>query len=168
MVKPLSVFSKPDSLFANSIFLPCFRGHRLPALLCRLPSLLSSASRLSLHKSELRNGTKRRLAGRAVRAVFGLRRRMNEHFGQASSSSSSYLVISACLPCFLHPPSVSLQRQGTIYSAFQPLDCHRCPLHPVSGGVESVELHCLQKEVSGAECCPRAGTVCDGYLDHTG
>lgn len=40
-----------DWLFANSIFFPCFRGHQLSALLSRLPSLLSSAARLSLHKA---------------------------------------------------------------------------------------------------------------------
>lgn len=63
-------------------------------------------------------------------------------------------MISACLACFLYPHSASLQRTGTIYSAFQPLRCHRCPLHPVSGGVESGSFTVYKKKYLEQSAAP--------------
>lgn len=58
----------------------------------------------------------------------------------------------------------------TIFSIFTFSTVYNTPLLllslPVLRTASAVSL--FIHHISGAECCPQGGTVCDGYLDHTG
>lgn len=47
-----------------------------------------------------------------------------------------------------------MQREGTIYSVFQPLRRRGCPLHPVSGGVESRSFTVYKKKYLEQSAAP--------------
>lgn len=56
-----------------------------------------------------------------------------------------------------------------IFSIFPFFTVYNTPLLlslPVLRTLSAVSL--FIHHISGAECCPQGGTVCDGYLDHTG
>lgn len=93
---------KPYSLSANSIFLPCFRGHRL----CSASVFPLLLSRTPLGSPYIKRITKRNQTPAGCRRACRVwaRRRMNGHFGP--SKQQQQLFSNFCLPGLFSLPSI--------------------------------------------------------------